>query len=359
MILTPKQKRLSRGKPATMAVRAMANKGMSIQRAVSAPVSMASTVRNVQPKIAYNGSNSCCIAHRELISTINHSVNFSVVSFALNPGLSATFPWLAPMAAQWEQYRFKKLIFNYVTRTSTTTVGSVLLAPDYDASDSAPSSEVNMASYQDCVEDVPWKNLICKLNTASMHVIQQRKYLRTSAIPSGTDVKLYDVGNFFVATTGGTSTDAIGKLYVEYEVEFFIPQKESASSSGTSFSLTASNISFANSSNLFVTPTIVSGFTLPSNVGGSYTIPKGSWLFTLRFALGFGGSGTIKMYIDNVDVTSQTLNIGLSGSTDGRTPINATFSTVLSSTSDVKFVLAMSGASGTLQDQLLTAIALI
>jgi hypothetical protein len=107
------------------------------------------------------------------------------------------------------------LCFHYVTRTATTTVGSVLLAPDYDASDSAPSSEVNMASYQDCVEDVPWKNLKCTLSPSSMHVIQQRKYLRTSAIPTGTDVKLYDVGNFFVATTGGANTDSIGKLYVE------------------------------------------------------------------------------------------------------------------------------------------------
>jgi hypothetical protein len=27
---------------------------------------------------------------------------------------------------------------------------------------------------------------------------------------------LYDVGNFFVATTGGANTDSIGKLYVEW-----------------------------------------------------------------------------------------------------------------------------------------------
>ena len=155
MILTPKQKRLSQASnQATAKVRKMVTPNMSVPRAVSAPVSMASTMRNIQPRIAYNGSNSCCIAHRELIATINHSVNFSTISFNLNPGLSSTFPWLAPMAAQWEQYRFKKLLFNYVTRTSTTTVGSILLAPDYDASDAAPTSEVNMASYQDCVEDV-------------------------------------------------------------------------------------------------------------------------------------------------------------------------------------------------------------
>ncbi len=339
MTLTPKQKRQQRGsKPGSAAVRNMAYG--SIQRAVSAPVSMASTVRNIQPKISYNGSNSCCIMHRELIATINHSSSFATTSFALNPGLSATFPWLAPMAAQWEQYKFKKLIFNYVTRTSTTTVGSVLLAPDYDASDSAPSSEVNMASYQDCVEDVPWKNLVCRLNAASMHIIQQRKYLRTGAIPSGTDVKLYDVGNFFVGTTGGVNTDPIGKLYVEYEVEFYVPQKESSASSGSSFAYTGANFSSSGSfDTLCQTATaIIAAPSAP--VGGLFTVPKGNWAITAQLQTSSNTTYSFRILVDGVSVTNQECDMVSGGSTGG---LNYTAVISLTASADVRIQISAAG----------------
>lgn len=338
---TPKQKgQQKKSKPASRVVRNMAYG--SIQRAVSAPVSMASTVRNLQPKIAYNGSNSCCIIHRELIATINHSTAFTTNSFALNPGLSATFPWLAPMAAQWEQYRFKKLIFNYVTRTSTTTVGSVLLAPDYDASDSAPSSEVNMASYQDCVEDVPWKNLVCRLNSASMHIIQQRKYLRTGAIPAGTDVKLYDVGNFFVGTTGGVNTDPIGKLYVEYEVEFFVPQKESAASSGSSFAYTGANITSTGSfDSLCQTATaIIAAPSAP--VGGLFTVPRGNWAIIAQLETNSNTSYTFRVLVDGVSVSAQERTFVSGGSAAG-----LTYTAVISLTASADVRVQINGAGGT------------
>lgn len=317
-----------------------------IPRAVSAPVSMASTVVNSQPKIAYSGRNSCRIAHRELIDTINHSVAFTTSAYPLNPGLASTFPWLAPMAAQWEQYRFLKLCFHYVTRTATTTIGSVLLAPDYDASDSAPSSEVNMASYQDCIEDVPWKNLACTLNAASMHVIQARKYLRTGAVPSGTDVKLYDVGNFFVGTTGGTSTDAIGKLYVEYEVEFYIPQKTSVTASSTSFAYTQAStvVGAGATANLFAAPTAVfAAATAP--VGGAFTVPKGNWLIQYSSNTNAGDAYVLTILVDSVIQSSQTYT----GNTTGGGALSATFALALSNESDVELRFTASAGAINLQ----------
>jgi hypothetical protein len=138
-----------------------------------------------------------------------------------------------------------------------------------------------MASYQDCVEDVPWKNLKCTLSPSSMHVIQQRKYLRTSAIPTGTDVKLYDVGNFFVATTGGANTDSIGKLYVEYEVEFYIPQKTSTTSSGQSFAYRQASQSLSTGVKLLASPTsIIAAGTAPT--AGAFIFPAGNWQISYR-----------------------------------------------------------------------------
>jgi len=337
--------------------------GYGITRAVSAPVSMASTVVNTQPKIAYSGRNSCRIVHRELIATISHSVNFAVNSFELNPGISTTFPWLAPMAAQWEQYRFTKLCFHYVTRTATTTVGSVLLAPDYDASDLPPSSEINMASYQDCVEDVPWKNLTCHLNAASMHVIQQRKYLRTGAIPTGTDVKLYDVGNFHVGTTGGASTDAIGKLYVEYDVEFYIPQKTGGTASGSSFAYRQASQTPQGTDKLFSTSgsgsalsTIIAASSAP--VGGVFTVPAGNWLFTIKASAESAmGSATavLAAYIDNVQLADQTQKICCNETYGSSYVANFTYASTASFTVDFRFASSPGVAFSNI---VLTAVAL-
>lgn len=343
--LKPKTKPQARAR----AGRVVSQQSMGISRAVSAPVSMASTVSNVQPRINYSGRNSCRIAHRELIATINHSVNFATTKFEINPGLAATFPWLAPMAAQWEQYRFVKLAFHYVTRTATTTIGSVLLAPDYDASDPAPSSEINMASYQDNVEDVPWKNLSCTLNPSSMHVIQQRKYLRTAAAPVGTDLKLYDAGNFFVGTTGGVGTDAIGKLYVEYDVEFFIPQKTGGSAGGASFAYSQATQTLDANQKLFDAPVaIIAAATAPA--GSTFTVPSGNWMFVLRYDTNTNETRTITMYVNGVAVTEQQLV--------GKGPDRGQFVVAVSANSTVDFRLNAGAAQVAFTRMMLTAVAL-
>lgn len=50
-----------------------------------------------------------------------------------------------------------------------------------------------------------------------------RKYVRTTALAANLDVKTYDAGNFFVCTTDGTAVNW-GKLWVEYDVDLYVPQ---------------------------------------------------------------------------------------------------------------------------------------
>jgi len=167
------------------------------------------------------------IQHREQIGSVLGSVAFNAIKFACNPGIAATFPWLAAQAIQWEQYRFNKLNFEYITRTATTTVGSVLLAPDYDASDSPPTTEIQASTYQDSVENVPWKDICAVLQPSSMHALGPKKFVR-SGLVAGADIKTYDVANLYLCTVEETGNAAIGKLWVDYDVEFFIPQQSTS-----------------------------------------------------------------------------------------------------------------------------------
>lgn len=193
-----------------------------------------STGQSSQPPRIIASHDSARIIHRELVSSVVGSTAFAVpTSFALNPGLAASFPWLATQAQSWETYRFSKLRYCYYTRTGSGTPGSCMLVPDYDALDGAPESEQIASSYEDVKEDVPWKDQCCELRPAAMFSMGPKKFIRTGAAPAGSDLKTYDAGQLFVCTVDGTAVNW-GKLWVEYDVTFYTPQLPPAGSVGSS-----------------------------------------------------------------------------------------------------------------------------
>jgi hypothetical protein len=188
-----------------------------------------SSVKTSKAPLVTASREQCRIVHRELIGSVTGSVAFAIAfNLALNPGINTTFPWLSGMASLWEEYQFSKLRFCYETRTGTATPGSVLQAIDYDAADAAPTSEQIISSYQGAVEGAPWiTSICCDARGSSLSGFAKRRYLRTGALANNQDIKTYDVGNYFLATVDGTAV-GWGKLYVEYDVTFFIPQLPSA-----------------------------------------------------------------------------------------------------------------------------------
>jgi len=185
-----------------------------------------STFRSNRPKIRSNGE-SCRIVHRELIASIVGSTNFTVgppYAFSLNPGLGSTFPWLSSQASNWEEYRFNHLRFEYLTRCSSTTIGSVMMIPDYDAADPPPLSEQIACSYADVVECSPWKDSYCELEPSRLNGSTKRHFVRSFPLAPNLDIKTYDSGSLFVGTVDGAGATPWGKLFVSYDVELYIPQ---------------------------------------------------------------------------------------------------------------------------------------
>jgi hypothetical protein len=209
------------------------------QRQKSVAAAYASGQVGKAPAITQTRDN-CRIVHRELIASVSGSDGFTVAgSYPLNPGMTASFPWLASMAQSWEQYKFHKLRYCYYTRTGSTTPGSMMLAPDYDAADTPPVSEQIASSFEDVAEDAPWKDIVCNLPVKRLHSgLMGFKYLRRAALANNLDIKTYDAGQLHVITLDGTNVPW-GKLWVEYDVEFKIPQLPSlgveALSGGTIF----------------------------------------------------------------------------------------------------------------------------
>lgn len=198
------------------------------QNQKTASVAAAYSTGNVgRPPVIKATRDSCNIKHRELLSNVQGTVLFTTgLTIPVQPGLSTSFPWLSIMAQGWEEYKFRSIRYCYYTRTGSTTVGSVTIAPDYDAADIAPLTEQAVSAYSGAVEDAPWKDLKCVLKASNLSgALGKRHYIRTGDAPANSDIKTYDVANVFVCTVDA-SADAIpwGKLWVEYDIDFFIPQ---------------------------------------------------------------------------------------------------------------------------------------
>jgi hypothetical protein len=317
----------------------------------NAPLASAQAQRSNAPKVI-SSAKMTRIVHRELISTVNGNTTFNVDAFALNPGLSSTFPWLSSIAGSYEQYRFNKLIFRYVTRAPTTYIGSILMAPEYDAIDAAPSSEVSASQMNGAVEDSPWKDQVLQFNTGDMFPMGPRKYIRTGSLPTSSDLKTYDAGQLFLCEVSCADTSAIGKLWVEYDVELHIPQNPNTASSavvGASLSYTR------NSSQSLTTATpavvawnneVLNGLDA-TNSSGVFTLPAGTFLSSgLVNVSASGGTGTVTIGLQVYQDGSVLSDFDFSGkfteSGDHILPFNFAFNSSSSTTIEVRVTVTSS-----------------
>jgi hypothetical protein len=161
------------------------------------------------------------VRHKEFIADISGSVSFSVASLRINPANSVMFPWLSRIAPNFERYQFKQLVFSLKTQTSTSTVGSIMMAIDYDPTDPLPVSKTALLQYEGAIRGAAWDNI-----DAYADVTQLEKECYTAEFVAATlaDSRLNDVGQLIVATAGQADTALLSELWVEYDIELIVPQ---------------------------------------------------------------------------------------------------------------------------------------
>lgn len=163
------------------------------------------------------------IRNSEFLSSIAGSTLFASNEFNINPGLTQVFPWLSGEASKWQQYRFHRLVFRYVPRCPTTTEGTIILAPEYDVREGPPRTEVEATNTSGAKEDVVWKGLTCPIDIPSAFSVGNRKFIRDGVVVG--NLTTYDTCKFYASTIGMIAGAAVvGKLWVDYDIEFFVPQ---------------------------------------------------------------------------------------------------------------------------------------
>lgn len=220
------------------------------------------------------------LTHREYIRDIvvpASASTFNLIASKINAGNNQLFPWLAPIAASYQQYKFNGVVFEYRSLSSDITaggsLGAVILGTNYDVIDVNFASKLAMENAQYSVSAKPSLSQYHAVECDPELTAQNLYYVRDSTAGTGTsDDRFYDLGNFQVATQGlpGTPGDVLGELWVSYDVSLFKPEIATASGSATQHIIGVSP-----------SPAAVFG-TTPTTTGAQLCTATGS---TLTFAM--------------------------------------------------------------------------
>nr|QKV51233.1 putative capsid protein [Crucivirus sp.] len=173
------------------------------------------------------------LKHREylgdLISHITPNT-FKIQSFPLNPAQPSTFPWLSQIAANYEQYRFEGCIFEFKSMSAdalnsvNTALGSVIMATSYNAANPPFQTKSEMENYEFGMSCKPSSSMMHPIECARMQTSLDELYTRPGS-GAGLDIRLYDLGNFQIATTGCQGSQVnLGEIWVTFQVGLLKPK---------------------------------------------------------------------------------------------------------------------------------------
>jgi len=177
------------------------------------------------------------VRHREYLFDVisSGSANtFNVNSVTIQPGLFASFPWLAQIAQNYQEYSVDGMIFVYKPLTGTaissstnTTMGGIAMCTQYNVLTAAPTNKVEMLN-EEYAQEVPTFE-------AGYHIIECGKgahygtplsnlYIRGGAVPTGGTATSFDFGQFSIASYGVQGTSVVlGEVHVVYEISLYKP----------------------------------------------------------------------------------------------------------------------------------------
>lgn len=171
------------------------------------------------------------VSHREFISDIvSDGDPFTITQLNINPGLSGPFPWLSRLAQNFEEYRIHKMQFRFrstygnAVSSNDAALGVVICATQYNALNSPFTAKGSMENYQGAQSGAPSEDIMHTIDLQQAATPAKTLYLRGGSIPDGSDLRLYDIGAFYIATAGQQASATVGELWCTYTIELIKPR---------------------------------------------------------------------------------------------------------------------------------------
>jgi hypothetical protein len=233
---------------------------------------------------------------RELIGNVvgSNSTTPVVSTYYLNPGLSDSFPRLSQEADVWEQYKLHQCSVRYVPAVGSTTQGSIVLSPDYDPTDSPPTTEQELANTEGSKEGFPWSPFQIDLDPKAMNALGPRKFIRDGNVAG--DRKNFDSCMLSVAAIDNGGTGTMGKLWIEYDIEFFVPQLQATTllpTKAAAFNLSANQAFTSGDDATVVFDEVIANGLGATLASGVVTLPKGVYFVMAEITGAYDNATTI------------------------------------------------------------------
>lgn len=242
-----------------------------------------------------------------IVAPATAPVPFSLVSYPINPGLETSFPWLAQVAANYEEYELKQCIFTF--RSTTTDIGTtgngqcgtIVMATNYNAGAPLFSDKRTIMEYANAMS--------CKTTEHMEHGVEcdpkllsgaDGKYVRTGPVPAGQDAKTYDHAMFQLALCNqpaGFAAQSVGELWVSYTVVLRKPKLVSATGSNISRDYFVQRVPISYNYPLSASASALGSSFLSAqqNSIGCVVAHRSAGGFTVTFPSGFSGTVAVKM----------------------------------------------------------------
>lgn len=226
------------------------------------------------PKFSNEG-RAIRVREREYLGDIISSATpgaFSLTSYAVNPTVQGTFPWLSRIAPLFDEWEPHGIVFEFVSTSSefngsSQALGAVIMATDYDSFDPLYTSKQQMENADYANSTKPSCNLIHGLECDLRE--RPTKILYTEIL-ANQPLSFTNLANFQVATQGmSVASVNLGELWISYDISFY--KKQINSSTATNIPYFCALGSYAIGQGYFAAPTISGSnvLTVTNNGTGS------------------------------------------------------------------------------------------
>lgn len=213
-------------------------------------VSKNSLVYNVDaiPEFSAGNSRVTMISHREFITDIRGSTEFTKQDFRINPAIASSFPWLSSIAQNYEQYVVQGMLFEFKTTSATavsstnTALGTVVMATQYNSLAPPFLNKQQMENYEFAQSACPSQSIIHPIECDPRETQCGGIFNMYNPNDTSGDTRLYDIGRFTIATVGMQAAATVGELWVTYKVALLKPRLQGVTDIFDAWTLDAASI---------------------------------------------------------------------------------------------------------------------
>lgn len=182
-------------------------------------VSNMRTKSNTNPKGKFVG-NTFRVTKTEYIQDVVPTSKFTPVKIEVNPSLPSSFPWLSGIAPSFQKYKIRKFKVIYEPSQSTLVQGFVMMAPEFNVTDSLPETKTELMNYSYAKRGPCYTRFEMELKVKDMMQYKDY-YVRNSDV---SNLVLYDPFFIVYSSLETELENSLGEIWFEYDIEFSIPQ---------------------------------------------------------------------------------------------------------------------------------------